>query len=405
MTLSSAAPAEPHHDRGARALRFEEVRAATEKLVERLSPEDQTIQSMPDSSPAKWHLAHTSWFFETFLLEPYLGGYRVFDPAFRALFNSYYETVGRPFPRARRGTISRPGVAEIADYRRTVTDATAELIWSADVRDWPAVAPLLELGIHHEQQHQELIVMDIKHAFAQNPLRPAYRPQARLVGPLRDQAPPLSWVEIDGGLCEIGADGGSFCFDNETPRHKIWLEPFRLAARPVTNGEYRAFMDDGGYRRPELWLSDGWSAAQAEGWTAPLYWEQHEDAWRIFTLAGMTPFVAAEPVTHVSYYEADAYASWAGKRLATEAEWERAADRFAAGEVWEWTQSAYAPYPGYRAPVGAIGEYNGKFMSGQMVLRGGSAITPAGHARSTYRNFFPPAARWAFSGIRLAETS
>jgi ergothioneine biosynthesis protein EgtB len=412
-------------DRAAWIERFLRLRHATEALAASLSPEDQTIQSMPDVSPTKWHLAHTTWFFENFLLVPHQSGYRAFRPEFGFLFNSYYEALGPRHARAQRGLLSRPGVGEIGAYRDAVTDSVLKLIEAAGMRAWASIAPLLELGIHHEQQHQELILMDIKHVFSVNPLAPVYLPQADRP-PFRPGA--LEWAEFAGGLVEIGHAGLGFAFDNESPRHRVWLEPFRLAARLVTCGEFAEFIADDGYRRPELWLSDGWSAVQNECWRAPLYWDPDAQG-RCFTLSGPKPLNPAEPVCHVSYYEADAFARWAGRRLATEAEWEIAAATAPAsgnladrgvlhplpaprrdgsleqmiGDAWEWTASAYAGYPGYRAPEGAIGEYNGKFMSGQMVLRGGAAVTPPGHIRVSYRNFFPPAARWAFSGIRLAE--
>ena len=412
-------------DRRICARRFAEIRHATETLAAGLLPEDQAIQSMPDASPTKWHLAHTTWFFETFLLIPHLNGYTAFHPAFSYLFNSYYETVGARHPRPRRGLLSRPGTAEIAAYRRFVNDAMRTLIEGSDDAKWNEIAPLVELGLNHEQQHQELILMDIKHVFSFNPLRPAYRPRAALA-PSRPV--PMEWIDFDGGLVEIGHDGSGFAFDNEGPRHRVWLEPFRLASRLVTCGEYLEFMEDGGYRKPELWLSDGWAMANSEAWEAPLYWERRSGEWSLFTLSGLQPFNAAEPVCHVSYYEADAFARWCGKRLATESEWEHAAsdlplagnlvDRAVFhpmpahgdgsleqiyGDVWEWTMSAYLPYPRFCPAAGAVGEYNGKFMSGQMVLRGGAAVTPPDHIRVTYRNFFPPSARWAFGGLRLAE--
>jgi ergothioneine biosynthesis protein EgtB len=381
------------------AERYGAVRDRTELLAAPLSAEDQTVQSMADVSPTKWHRAHTSWFFETFLLAPWLPGYRPFAPAYATLFNSYYETVGPRHPRAERGLLSRPGIAEIAAYRAHVDAAMERLIATLAAASWPALAPLVELGLNHEEQHQELLLMDIKHVLSRNPVLPAYR-AAPLTGPRPASA--LGWAEFAGGLRQIGHDGAGFAFDNEGPRHKVWLEPFRLATRPVCNGEYLAFIAADGYRRPEFWLSDGWTLVQQDGWTAPLYWQGE----RVFTLAGERPLDPAEPVCHVSFYEADAFARWSGKRLPTEAEWEVAAVEAgapAAGEVWEWTASPYVAYPGFRPPAGAIGEYNGKFMSNQMVLRGGAAITPEGHARATYRNFFPPAARWCFGGIRLAE--
>ncbi len=409
--------------------RFEAVRRQTETLAENLTPEDQAIQSMPDVSPTKWHLAHTSWFFETFILGPLDPDYRVFDPAFAYLFNSYYEAVGPRHPRSERGLLSRPTVDAVGAYRDHVTAGMLKLIEAADGKVGRAMAPLLELGLNHEQQHQELILMDIKHVFSVNPLLPAYhapRPHA-----VAASAPSLGWVEVAGGLCEMGHSGAGFIFDNEAPRHKVWLEPFRLASHPVSCGEYLDFIADGGYRRPEFWLSDGWATVQAQGWQAPLYWRLDDGEWRIFTLSGERRIEHAEPVCHVSFYEADAFARWAGKRLPTEAEWEIAAGdlslagnfadslhyhpcpdaapagetrlRQMIGDVWEWTASPYVSYPRFRPAIGAIGEYNGKFMSNQMVLRGGAAVTPADHMRISYRNFFPPASRWAFSGLRLAE--
>jgi len=413
--------------------RFEAVRRESEALAANLSPEDQAIQSMPDVSPTKWHLAHTSWFFETFLLEPLDPGYRTFDPAFAYLFNSYYDAVGPRHPRPERGLLSRPTIDTIGAYRDHVTAAMLRLADQADDPVWRQASPLVELGIHHEQQHQELMLMDIKHVFSVNPLLPAYhapRPYAVPSG-----GPARGWTEFAGGLHEIGHDfgrgGTAFAFDNEGPRHKVWLEPFRLASHPATCGDYLEFVVEGGYRRPEFWLSDGWATVRQQDWEAPLYWRREDGEWRIFTLAGERRVESAEPVCHVSFYEADAFARWAGRRLPTEAEWEHAAagmplhgnladsrhfhpcpDAPAAtdgelrqmiGDVWEWTASPYVAYPRFRPVAGAIGEYNGKFMSNQMVLRGGAAVTPADHMRITYRNFFPPSARWAFSGLRLAE--
>ncbi|HUN48108.1 MAG TPA: ergothioneine biosynthesis protein EgtB [Stellaceae bacterium] len=427
--ISTVAESAIDADRAAWAQRLRRVRAASEALAADLSPEDQTIQSMPDVSPTKWHLAHTTWFFETFLLIPLLPGWRVHHPAYGHLFNSYYEAVGPRHPRPQRGLLSRPGVDEIAAYRRAITGGMLDLIGGADERQWREIAPLIELGLNHEEQHQELILMDIKHVFSVNPLKPAYRPRAATPAP-RSMAGPAGWMQFGGGMAEIGHAGNGFAFDNEGPRHRQWLEPFRLASRPVTCGDYLDFIEDGGYRRPEFWLSDGWATVQSQGWQAPLYWEREPDGeWSIFTLGGLLPFDPAEPVCHASFYEADAFARWAGARLPTEAEWEVAAAdvllagnlgdrgrfhpeadsgsgnelRQMIGDIWEWTASSYSPYRGFRAVNGAIGEYNGKFMSGQMVLRGGAAVTPPGHVRITYRNFFPPAARWAFSGIRLAE--
>ena len=422
-------------NRAAERERFAAIRRDSESLAANLSPEDQAIQSMPDVSPTKWHLAHTSWFFETFLLGPRDPAYRVFDPDFAYLFNSYYEAVGPRHPRPQRGLLSRPTIDMVGAYRDHVTEAMLRLIERADEAVWREIAPLVELGLHHEQQHQELILMDIKHVFSVNPLLPAY--QAPRLHAVAAAPPTPGWVEFSGGLTEIGHDGSGFAFDNEGPRHKVWLEPFRLATHPVSCGEYLEFVEDGGYRRPEFWLSDGWATVQQQGWQAPLYWRcepapgKAGGEWRIFTLSGERRVAPAEPVCHVSFYEADAFARWAGKRLPTEAEWEIAASdlplmgnlgdsdhfhpcpdgaeagegslRQMIGDVWEWTASPYVPYPRFRAVSGAIGEYNGKFMSNQMVLRGGCAATPAEHIRATYRNFFPPSARWAFSGLRLAE--
>lgn len=412
-------------NRSAFAERYRAVRAASLALADPLSAEDQAIQSMPDASPAKWHLAHTTWFFETFILGPHAPGYEAFDRAYAYLFNSYYEAEGPRHPRAQRGMLSRPPLSDIQRYRAHVDAAMLRFLETAGEAAWAAAAPLIELGFNHEEQHQELMLMDIKHLFSLNPLKPAY---ARRAPHEARAASPLEWERVEGGLFEIGHDGGGFAFDNEGPRHKIWLDPFRLAKRLSTVGEYLAFIEDGAYARPELWLSDGWAAAQAEGWTAPLYWRREGGDWRIFTLHGERPLNSVEPVSHVSYYEADAFARWAGKRLAREGEWEIAARRapadgnFAdtgayhprpapdpsrlgqmAGDLWEWTQSPYTAYPGFRPAAGAVGEYNGKFMVNQFVLRGGACVTPAGHARPAYRNFFPPAARWAFSGIRLAD--
>ncbi|EOE4546492.1 ergothioneine biosynthesis protein EgtB [Klebsiella pneumoniae] len=377
------------------------VRARSEALAAPLSPEDQVVQSMPDASPTKWHLGHTSWFFETFLLLPHLADYVAFDPSFGYLFNSYYEAVGPRQPRPERGLITRPSARDVLDYRAYVDAGMARLLRSIS----PTLVPLIELGLAHEEQHQELILMDVLHLFSRSPLSPAYRP-----GPARAYPPAdsLKWRRVEGGIVEIGAVGNSFAFDNETPRHRVYLQPYALADRLVTNGEWMAFIADGGYRRPELWLASGWATVQAEGWQAPLYWRREYDGWSEFGLQGRAPVDPGAPALHVSYYEAVAYAEWAGARLPTEAEWEHAAVT-AAGlsdlytEAWQWTRSAYDAYPGFHPQPGAVGEYNGKFMVGQMSLRGGSSITPPGHARATYRNFFPPEARWMFSGVRLAR--
>ncbi|MGA7259627.1 MAG: ergothioneine biosynthesis protein EgtB [Stellaceae bacterium] len=415
-------------DRHAAIEMFEAVRHETDALTANLTAEDQSIQSMPDVSPTKWHLAHTTWFFETFLLARFDPDYGMFDPAFGYLFNSYYEAVGPRHPRPERGLLSRPTVDIVMAYRDHVSSAIARLIERVAEPEWSEVAAVLELGIHHEQQHQELILMDVKHVFSLNPLLPAYQaPQLQVQATVR----PLTCVEFAGGLKEIGHAGSGFAFDNESPRHKVWLEPFRLAARPVSCGEYLGFIEDAGYRRPEFWLSDGWATVREQAWEAPLYWLREGEEWSVFTLSGRRRLNPAESVCHLSFYEADAFARWSGKRLPTEAEWEIAAEdvpisgnftdrghfhpcadvlsdatprlRQMYGDVWEWTASPYTPYPRFRPAAGAIGEYNGKFMCNQIVLRGGSAITPTGHIRATYRNFFPPSARWAFAGVRLAE--
>jgi ergothioneine biosynthesis protein EgtB len=402
------------------------VRRTTEALCEGLSAEDCQLQSMDDASPVKWHLAHTTWFFETFVLEPGLPGYRSPDPAYKVLFNSYYVGVGQRHPRPQRGLLSRPSLEAVRAYRGHVDQQLARFLQpGADA----SLAALAALGLHHEQQHQELILTDLKHHFSCNPLQPAYRPPpAAATAPLA----PLRFLPFEGGLVEMGHAGGSFAFDNELPRHKVWLARFELGDRLVTQSEFAAFIADGGYRRPELWLSEGWDVRQREGWEAPLYWQGGPD-WQAFTLHGTQSLQGDAPVCHISYYEADAYARWAGARLPTEAEWEHAAQRSGDGawqaagalldearfhpapaprgdglkqlfgDTWEWTGSAYLPYPGYRPAEGAVGEYNGKFMINQMVLRGGSCATPRSHLRASYRNFFPAHARWQFSGLRLAR--
>jgi len=397
---------------------YARVRQRTEDLTAPLSAEDQTIQSMTDASPAKWHRAHTTWFFETFLLVPHASGYKVFDPDYNFLFNSYYEAVGERHARPRRGMITRPGIAEIAAYRAHVDAAMQAFILTCDA----SLFPLIELGLNHEEQHQELIVTDIKHGFAQNPTFPVYAPDTNAER-VEKAAPKLDWLEIEGGIYRIGHEDDSFAYDNETPAHETLLQDMRIASRPVSIGEYLDFIADGGYERPEFWLSDGWATVQAQGWRAPLYWRRDGNLWMTYTLHGAAPVRECEPVTHVSYYEANAFASWAGKRLPTEMEWEVAA-RLHGGkdalkpqagvhprplaqgftqDVWEWTGSAYLPYPGFKAAKGAVGEYNGKFMVNQMVLRGRSCATPPGHERLSYRNFFAASARWQFSGFRLAE--
>jgi ergothioneine biosynthesis protein EgtB len=392
-------------DKGTIVSRVLRTRTSTVHLTEHLGAEDMAVQSMPDASPTKWHLAHTSWFFDRFVLRPL--GLPPVRAEYDYLFNSYYDAVGARHPRSARGLLTRPTVEEVLGYRRAVDSRLA------DLRPSPAVEAALELGLNHEEQHQELILTDVKHLFAQNPLLPSYAPPGRGAPPLAAAAAAMAWHAMSGGVAEIGHDGRVFAFDNEAPRHKVYLAPFAMASRLVTCGEYLAFVRDGGYRRPDLWLSEGFAWVQARAKHAPLYWldadgrelRDAEREPRVFTLHGAQPFDAHEPVLHVSYYEADAYARWAGARLPTEAEWEQAAPHVtqAFGEGWQWTQSAYAPYPGFRPLAGAFGEYNGKFMVSQMVLRGSSRATPSGHSRTTYRNFFPPAAEWQFTGIRLAR--
>jgi len=407
--------------------RYRAVRRASEEICAPLEQEDYVIQSMPDASPTRWHLAHTTWFFETFVLTRYLPDYRPYHPLFGFLFNSYYETIGPRWSRPQRGLLSRPTVAEIYRYRAYVDEGMAELFQPARAALLESAADAITLGLHHEQQHQELIFTDLKHAWSFNPLHPVYRPAVAQSA----SASTLRWLEFPEQLAWIGHDGNGFAFDNEAPRHRTFLHGFRLANRLVTNAEFEAFIDDGGYRRAELWLSDGWALCQSRQWQAPLYWDKDGNQRVIFTLAGCRPLEPHEPVCHVSYFEADAYARWAGARLPAEAEWETAAAlvpvaghfleaehfhpaaRSAAddrgplfqmyGDVWQWTASPYVGYPGYRPLSGALGEYNGKFMCNQLVLRGASCVTPRTHARRTYRNFFPPDARWQFSGIRLAQ--
>ncbi len=387
--------------------RFNEVRQRSVALIEGLSAEDCQLQSMADASPLKWHLAHTSWFFETFILAQTSDAPAPFDPAFKVLFNSYYVGVGERHMRAERGLLSRPGLEQVLAYRQHVDQHLLAALHSRSLPD--PLLELIELGLHHEQQHQELMLTDLKHHFSCNPLLPAWRRCSADQAKQQTDAKGRGYITFDGGLVEIGHQSEHFSFDNECPRHRVWIGPFELASHNLTNGEYLAFMSDGGYSRPELWLSDGWDLANKEGWQAPLYWRHDQGGWRNFTLHGEQALEHEAPVTHLSFYEADAYARWAGARLPTEAEWELAATSDAPlsglfDEVWQWTNSAYLPYPGYRPAAGAVGEYNGKFMINQMVLRGASLATPPGHARPTYRNFFPPQARWQFSGLRLARS-
>jgi ergothioneine biosynthesis protein EgtB len=400
------------------------VRQQTERLCEPLAAEDYVVQSMPDASPVKWHLAHTSWFFETFVLAAACEDYAPFDARFGFLFNSYYNTVGDRLPRPRRGLLSRPTVGEVHRYRAHVDEQMVTLLRN-DAAFPSALATAVELGLHHEQQHQELILTDLKHAFSCNPLRPAYRDPPFIIPPPRradaELEAGLNWLPFSAGVRHIGHTGDGFAFDNETPRHRVFIEAFLLANRLATCGEYQAYMDAGGYDQPQWWLSDGWATRQAQGWTAPLYWENHEGQWAQFTLDGLRTLRDEEPVCHLSFYEADAFARWSGARLPTEAEWEIAAETCSPGgsflesdhlhpsaahtlgEAWQWTASPYIAYPGYAPLAGALGEYNGKFMCNQMVLRGGSCATPRSHFRPSYRNFFPPEARWQFTGVRLAR--
>ncbi len=384
---------------------FREVRAETERRTAPLSAEDQVVQSMPDASPTKWHRAHTTWFFEQFLLIPHADGYRPFDDRFAFLFNSYYVAAGPRHARPKRGLITRPGIEEVAAYRAHVDEAVERLIADAPTARLRDVLKVLEIGLNHEQQHQELILTDILHALAENPDCPAYDPAWRM--PRTGTKDTRGFADIPEGIRTIGHQDKGFCFDNEEPAHRALVGPVGVARGLVTNAQWLAFIEDRGYERPELWLSDGWATVQHEGWIAPGYWRSHDGRWSTMSLAGRVPIDPALPVCHVSYYEADAFARWAGKHLPSETEWEVAARGSeldsAFGVVWQWTRSAYAPYPGYQPVEGALGEYNGKFMVNQMVLRGSSCATPRGHARISYRNFFYPPARWQFAGVRLAE--
>lgn len=408
--------------------RYQRVRHQTESLCEPLKTEDYVVQSMPDVSPTKWHLAHTSWFFETFLLAAHAADYRCFHPEYAYLFNSYYVSVGERFSRPSRGLLSRPTVGEILEYRRYVDEQMLDWMSQFDANSFAQLMPLIELGINHEQQHQELMLTDIKHVFGINPQHPAYCQPSPAA---RHKPPAAQWVLFDETIDWIGHGEVSFAYDNELPRHRLLIGPFKLASRLVTNGEFRSFIEDGGYDRATLWLSDGWAVREQEQWKAPLYWKMEDEQWWHYTLGGFRPVEDSEPVCHVSYFEADAYARWAGARLPTEFEWEIASQAVPIegnfvesrsyhpiplpasepsvslhqmfGDVWEWTRSQYEPYPGYVPAPGAVGEYNGKFMCNQFVLRGGSCATPQSHIRRTYRNFFPPGARWQFTGIRLAS--
>jgi ergothioneine biosynthesis protein EgtB len=418
--------------------RFHQIRNFTNALCAGLEPEDCVVQSMPDVSPTKWHLAHTTWFFETFILKKFVPAYQAEIPEYAYLFNSYYNAAGNMHRRDLRGLISRPTVSQAQRYRASVDSHIDDLLSSPDESLLDEIEPILVLGFHHEQQHQELLITDIKHVLAQNPLYPVFREPktgGRSSATPGSQSSPLQFIDFEEGIVGIGHDGDGFAYDNEGPRHRALVPAFSLATRPVTNAEYIAFIEDNGYRRPEFWLSLGWMTVTEQRWNAPLYWTKRDGAWWNFTLSGLHPVDQSEPVTHVSYFEADAYANWAGARLPTEFEWERAAlncpiegnfvetevfhpvavvsavsaDKLGKGlhqifgDVWEWTRSAYSPYPGYRAVAGALGEYNGKFMCNQYVLRGGSCATSRTHIRRTYRNFFQPEKRWQFTGIRLAR--
>ncbi|MBL4622757.1 MAG: ergothioneine biosynthesis protein EgtB [Immundisolibacteraceae bacterium] len=419
--------------------RFDRVRQFSLDQVTPLSVEDMGLQAMANVSPPKWHLAHTSWFFETMVLEAFEPDFEPFNPLFRHLFNSYYETVGTFHRRDQRGLLSRPSVAEILDYRANIEQRLHQLSNNSDDQTWAEIADLVMLGTHHEQQHQELLFTDTLYNFSQNPMNPAYAsPTTPSLGHIpnksTDQPLALNYLRFDGGLQFIGNSNEQFCFDNETPRHQSFLQPFRLANRLITNGEYLTFIEAGGYQTAKHWLSDGWATIQNNNWLRPIYWQRSDSGWQQFGLLGLRPLNLLAPVCHLSYFEADAYARWAGKRLPSEAEWEHAAESQSAanshsrpanlaesnqlitvpcdhgegllqlyGDVWEWTASPYSPYPGFKIPAGPVGEYNGKFMCNQLVLKGGSCVTPADHIRTSYRNFFPADARWQFSGLRLAD--
>ncbi len=425
MTVDQAEDRQLSHG-GAVMERFIATRKITEDLCRTLEPEDYTIQSSPDVSPPKWHLAHTTWFFETFILNRFSEEYKEYDPMFGYLYNSYYETVGTFFPRPNRGLISRPSHEAIIDYRHHVTEKISECFGNADEKARERIAFLVEIGINHEQQHQELLLMDLKQNFFFNP---SFYPYSKRVNYSRSRPSEIIWLGVEEGIRNIGFSGNSFAFDNETPEHREYVAKFEIADRPVTNGEYLEFMNAGAYSTPELWLSDGWATVRKNGWNAPGYWLNRDGKWFEFRLSGLSEVDPDEPVCHVSHYEADAYARWSGNRLPTESEWETASKSYDQevpgnysdsgiyhptakysgkikkmfGDAWEWTSSAYLPYPGFKPLEGSLGEYNGKFMSGQMVLRGGSCLTPAGHVRPTYRNFFAPEKRWPVTGIRLAR--
>jgi len=430
LAASAAGTAVPQGTGEALAARYAAVRSFTEQLTTGLAAEDMVVQSMPDVSPTKWHLAHTSWFFERFVLMEHMPGYVPLNATYLYLFNSYYQQAGERHCRDQRGYISRPTVVQVMAYRRHVDHAMMRFLRETDPDRIDALASLVTLGLNHEQQHQELLVTDIKHVFSVNPLRPVYRDGAAqpAADPARSHVRPLGWIAFDEGIREIGYAGSGFAYDNESPRHRQFLEAFELADRLVTCGEFLEFMADGGYRRPEFWLSLGWATLQENEWSEPFYWEQRDGVWTIFTLGGQREVDHNEPVSHLSYFEADAFARWAGARLPTEAEWEVAAASVAQdgnfvddgrfhpvaapdhaglrqmfGDVWEWTSSQYTAYPGFRTAAGAVGEYNGKFMCNQFVLRGGSCATSRNHIRPTYRNFFPPEATWQFTGLRLAR--